>query len=42
MNYGEIRVQTAGVEREFIITNVMDPNTLRKKMDGALAKMRDE
>jgi|AntAceMinimDraft_12_1070368.scaffolds.fasta_scaffold03174_6 uncharacterized membrane protein YdbT with pleckstrin-like domain len=42
MNFGELRVQTAGVEKEFVIKNVIDPNTLRKKLDDALSKIRNK
>lgn len=42
IDYGEIHVQTAGQQREFILTDVPNPNIVREKINEALTKFRQD
>ena len=39
--FGDLHVQTAGREKEFVIRNVKDPNSLRKQLNDALVKYQE-
>ena len=41
LGFGDLHVQTAGREKEFIIKSVKDPNTLRKQLNDALVKHQE-
>lgn len=41
LNFGDLHVQTAGNEREFVIRSVNTPDILRKQLNDALNKMEE-
>ncbi len=41
LGFGDLHVQTAGRDKEFVIKNVKDPNTLRKQLNDALVKYQE-
>lgn len=42
LNFGNLIVQTAGTEREFVIRGVKDPNVLRKQLSDALTRSEEK
>ncbi len=40
INYGDVKVQTAGKQNDFIIRNVADPDTIREKLGEAIIKFK--
>lgn len=41
LGFGDLHVQTAGREKEFVIRSVKDPNVLRKQLNDALVKYQE-
>ena len=42
INYGNLHVQTAGQQREFIIHNVANPNEVRQRINDALVRYKED
>ena len=40
MKYGDLHVQTAGQQREFVIRGIANPNKVREKLDEALDRFK--
>ena len=41
INYGDLHVQTAGQQREFVIKSVAHPNEVRRRLNDALMRYKD-
>lgn len=42
LNFGDVHVQTAGSEKEFVIRNVAKPNVTRQKIEESLKEARQK